>query len=326
MPNENITVYAKFIKAKYTVRYMDGETELGKFSNVEFESAIPTIPADPTKDGYTFAGWDPEIPATMPAHDLDIQAKWTINKYTVTFVDEDGQTVLKAATEYDYGTAAADIEKPADPTKAATQQYTYTFAGWDTIPATMPAENVTVRATYSSMVNQYTVTFVDEDEQTVLKEATAYDYGTSVADIEKPADPTKAATQQYTYTFAGWDTIPATVTDNVVVKATYSSEVNQYKVTFADENGTILKEATFYDYGTSAADIEKPADPTKAADDHYIYTFAGWDPEIVAVDGDVTYTATYNSEAKKYVIKFVDEDNTELQSSEVEYGEMPAYS
>jgi hypothetical protein len=40
----------------------------------------------------------------------------------------------------------------------------------------------------------------------------------------------------------------------------------------------------------------------------------------------VTYTATYNSEAKKYVIKFVDEDNTELQSSEVEYGEMPAYS
>ena len=103
MPNENITVYAKFIKAKYTVRYMDGETELGKFSNVEFESAIPTIPADPTKDGYTFAGWDPEIPATMPAHDLDIQAKWTINKYTVTFVDEDG-TELKAATVYDYGT------------------------------------------------------------------------------------------------------------------------------------------------------------------------------------------------------------------------------
>lgn len=48
----------------------------------------------------------------------------------MTFVDEDGTTVLKEATEYDYGTASGDIVKPADPTKAATAQYTYTFAGW----------------------------------------------------------------------------------------------------------------------------------------------------------------------------------------------------
>ena len=52
----------------------------------------------------------------------------TVNKYTVTFVDEDGTTVLKAATEYEYGTPAASIAKPADPTKSATQEHTYTFA------------------------------------------------------------------------------------------------------------------------------------------------------------------------------------------------------
>ena len=52
-----------------------------------------------------------------------------VNKYNITFVDEDG-TVLKAATAYDYGTAAADITKPADPTKPATSAHTYTFAGW----------------------------------------------------------------------------------------------------------------------------------------------------------------------------------------------------
>jgi hypothetical protein len=52
-----------------------------------------------------------------------------LNKYTVTFVDENGTTILKEATQYDYGTPAASIVKPAaDPTKAATDQYTYTFA------------------------------------------------------------------------------------------------------------------------------------------------------------------------------------------------------
>ena len=53
-----------------------------------------------------------------------------VKQYEVTFVDENGAQVLKPATQYGYGTPAADIEKPADPTKEATQQYTYTFAGW----------------------------------------------------------------------------------------------------------------------------------------------------------------------------------------------------
>ena len=53
-----------------------------------------------------------------------------MNQYTVTFVDEDGTTVLQAAALYDYGTAAADIVKPADPTKDPTDEKVYTFAGW----------------------------------------------------------------------------------------------------------------------------------------------------------------------------------------------------
>jgi hypothetical protein len=55
-------------------------------------------------------------------------------------------------------------------------------------------------AVYSSLVNQYTITFVDEDG-TVLKTATMYDYDTLAENIVKPADPTKAATAQYTYEF-----------------------------------------------------------------------------------------------------------------------------
>ena len=128
----------------------------------------------------------------------------------------------------------------------------------------------------------------------MLKEATAYDYGTAAADIVKPADPTKAATAQYTYSFAGWSPAIAEVTGDVTYTATYSSTVNKYNVTFVDEDGTtVLKEATAYDYGTAAADIVKPADPTKAATAQYTYEFAGWSPAIAEVTGDATYTATY---------------------------------
>ena len=136
----------------------------------------------------------------------------------------------------------------------------------------------TKAVTVESTINKYTVTFKDEDG-TVLLAAAEYDYGTSAADIAKPADPTKNATQQYTYTFNGWDQEIADVTDDVVYTATYSSTVNKYTVTFKDEDGTVLLAAAEYDYGTSAADIAKPADPTKNATQQYTYTFNGWDQE-----------------------------------------------
>ena len=102
----------------------------------DYGTAI-TAPADPTKTGYTFAGWTPAIPATMPAENMTIKAKWTVNQYTLTFDTNDGSAI--APITQDYGTA---ITVPADPTKTG-----YTFAGWTpAIPSTMPAENLTVTA------------------------------------------------------------------------------------------------------------------------------------------------------------------------------------
>ena len=134
---------------------------------------------------------------------------------------------------------------------------------------------------------------MDEDG-TVLKAATEYEYGTPAADIVKPADPTKEATAQYTYTFAGWDPQIADVTEDATYTATYDEVTNKYKVTFVDEDGTtILKEATEYDYGTPADEIEQPEYPTKEGADGTVYIFDGWDPEIAEVTEDATYTATY---------------------------------
>ena len=119
----------------------------------DYGTAI-TAPADPTKTGYTFAGWTPAIPATMPAENMTIKAKWTVNQYTLTF-DTNGGSIIAPITQ-DYGTA---ITAPADPTKTG-----YTFAGWTpAIPATMPAENMTIKAQWryngggSSGYSYYTI-------------------------------------------------------------------------------------------------------------------------------------------------------------------------
>ena len=316
---------------KYTITFVDedGTTVLKPATEYAYGTAAADIvkPADPTKAGtdqytYTFAGWTPEIVDVTASATYRATYSATVNKYTVTFVDDDG-TVLKAATQYDYGTAAADIAKPADPTKAATDQYTYTFAGWTPEIAAVTA-NATYTATYTSTTNSYKVTFVGEDGTTVLKEAT-YPYGTPSADIEKPADPTKAATDQYTYTFAGWTPAIVAVTADATYKATFTETLKKYTVTFVDEDGTVLKAATEYDYGTTAANIVKPADPTKAATAQYTYTFAGWTPTIADVTGNATYTATYTSTLNKYTITWKNGDTVLETDENVDYGTIPTY-
>ena len=96
-----------------------------------------TAPADPTREGYTFTGWDRDIPAIMPAENVTVTAKWLVNQYTITFDTAGGSAV--ASITQDYGTA---ITAPANPTREG-----YTFIGWDkAIPSTMPAEDLTITA------------------------------------------------------------------------------------------------------------------------------------------------------------------------------------
>ena len=241
MPGENRILYAKWSARPYTITFKDGETVLATIGK-DYGTEI-TAPKNPTKEGYTFAGWDQTIPATMPARDMTIQAKWTVNKYTITF--KDGETVLKSSTQ-DYGTA---ITAPADPTREG-----YTFAGWDkSVPATMPAEDMVLSARWT--VNRYTITFKDSDE---VLSAVTQDYA---AAVKAPADPTKEG-----YTFADWDTeIPATMpAKNMTIQAKWT--VNKYTITFNTDGGNAIAPIT-QDYGTA---LTLPT-PTKDG-----YGFGGW--------------------------------------------------
>ena len=310
---------SRLTKIQCTITWNNDDNTTIDTTTVEY-GAMPSH-TDVTKAAdaqytYTFTGWTPTIVAVTGDATYTATYSSTVNQYTVTFVDENGTTVLKEATAYDYNTPAGSIEAPTA-TKAADAQYIYTFAGWDPELETVKS-NTTYTATYNATVNKYTVTFVDEDG-TTLKEATAYDYNTPAGSIEAPT-ATKAADAQYIYTFAGWDPELETVKSNTTYTATYNATVNKYTVTFVDENGTtVLKEVTECPYGRDA-DSVKPSNPTKAADAQYTYTFAGWDPELETVKSNTTYTATYNATKNKYTVTFNDEDGTEISSADYDYG------
>ena len=139
----NMTLYAGWDILSYVIRVRLENGEQDIIINQNYGTPV-TVPDDPTREGYTFIGWDIPFPAKMPAKITTITAQWTINQYTITF-DTAGGSKIAPITQ-DYGTS---ITAPANPTREG-----YTFMGWDkAIPATMPAENITITAQWEDSEN-----------------------------------------------------------------------------------------------------------------------------------------------------------------------------
>ena len=132
----NKEYWAKWEINQYTITFdTNGGSEIAPITQ-DYGTEI-TAPDNPTRKGYTFKGWDKEIPETMPAENITVKAQWEINQYTITF-DTNGGSEIAPITQ-DYGT---EITAPDNPTRKG-----YTFKGWDKeIPETMPAENITITA------------------------------------------------------------------------------------------------------------------------------------------------------------------------------------
>ena len=317
---------------KYTVTWknigqiIETDTGVEYGTTPSYDGATPTKGAD-QQYTYTFEGWDPEVETVKGDATYNAKYNNTLNKYEVKFVDEDGTTPLKVnysgqevnSVKYDYGTKAADIVRPKNPEKAATAEYTYTFTGWTPAIADV-TDNATYKATYSRAKNRYTIKFVDYNGDVIS--SAEYEYGKTAADIVRPSNPSRTATAEYTYSFSGWTPAIADVTGDATYTATYSAAKNNYKVTFVDSDDTVLQATAEYEYGTTADQITKPADPSKAATAEFTYAFGGWNPKVDTVTGDVTYKAVYTATKNKYDVSFVDEDGTTvlMAATPYEYG------
>ena len=193
----------------HKLTYMvDGEI----YNTVYLEDGAAIEPiAEPVKEGYTFDGWE-GLPQTMPAEDITVTAMFTVNSYNVTFI-VDGETYHTATVEF-----GAEIELPAEPEKTG-----YTFDGWEGLPQTMPAEDVTVTAMFT--VNSYNVTFIVDGE---AYHTATVEFG---AEIELPAEPEKTG-----YTFDGWDGLPQTMpAEDITVTAIFTANTGLEKIEESEE-------------------------------------------------------------------------------------------
>ena len=280
MPANDVTVTGTFTINKYKLIYnVDGEEY--KTVEVEYGKAI-TPESEPTKDGYVFSGWV-GLPATMPAKDVTVAGSFNKEEFKLIYL-VDGE-VYKTMV-YSLGDA---ITPEAEP-----EEEGYTFSGWSEIPATMPAEDVTVIGTFT--INKYKLTYViDGDEYKSIE----IEYGKT---ITPEAEPTKEG-----YTFSGWGTIPTTMpAKDVTISGTFSK--GAYKLVYKVDD--VAYKTVSYDFGDA---ITPEAEPTKEG-----YTFSGWSeiPATMPAE-DLTVSGTFT--VNKYKLTYVIDGET-YKTYEVEYG------
>ena len=306
---ENTTLYAVYEINKYTVTYINEGSEYHK-EELTYGSKHEKI-EDSFKTGYTFIGWyneneeKVEYPITV-TKDITLHSKYEINKYTVTFNDEDRITTK----EVNYNNK---VEPVINQGKTG-----YTFKYWSIEKGgeeynfnTLVTENITLYAVYE--INTYKVIFKNYDGSTLQEETLEY----RALPKYKGEAPTREKTKEYTYTFKGWDKEITEVTDNQEYIATYTETKNKYNVKFTNYDGSILQEETL-EYGSTPT--YKKETPTREKTEEYTYTFKDWNKEITEVTDNEIYIATYTETKNKYTVIYMDGE-TEYTRKEVNYGE-----
>ena len=325
----NVTYTAQFSSAANTYKVVwknhDGTT-LETDNNVAY-GVTPTYDGEtPTKAAtaqytYTFDTWTPAVTSTSGTHGSTITYTATftetVNTYTVRWYDQDG-TLLETDNDVAYGTAPSF--GGTEPAKDSTAQYVFTFAGWadeegaeaGTSEANLPtvSGNVDYYAAFSKATRTYDVLWKSQDGSETLYTSVGVEYGT--VPTFGGTEPTKAATAQYTYTFAGWansanQTAAVTISAvngtpaTLIYYAAFSETVVTYTVSF-DMNGhgdQIASQTVAY-----GDTVEEPAVSTVSG-----YVFVGWytDDSFVTlwnfesgtVTGDLTLVAKWDTVALK---------------------------
>jgi uncharacterized repeat protein (TIGR02543 family) len=263
MPADPLTLYAKWTLNNYTISFEENGGSVVADKTQGYNTVV-VAPTAPTKMGYTFGGWYSDSAlttaytfGTMPAQNITLYAKWTLNNYTITFEENGGSAVLDITQGYNTAVVA-----PTAPTKTG-----YTFAGWYSDSAlttaytfgTMPAQNITLYAKWT--LNNYTITFEENGGSAVLDITQGYNTA-----VVAPTAPTKTG-----YTFAGW------YSDSALTTAYTFSTMPAQNITLYAKWDAVTYTITFMNVENlspmtlAAGAAIVIADPTKEG-----YEFHGW--------------------------------------------------
>lgn len=214
-----------------------------------------------------------------------VYVKWTINKYTVTFMD--GENVLKAYTNVRHGDTVTAPEVPKKDGK--------TFSKWDKDFSKVTSD-LTINAVYD--VDTFTVTFKD-GEKVLSTQTVEYEAAATAPDTARLSPPEGMH-------FAKWDKDFSKVTEDIEVSAVY--ELNEYTVIFKNGETTLKTEMVKHGFAATPPNVFDTA--TKK--------FVGWDKSFDNVTSDIIVNAKF--ETKKFTLTFINFDGTTVYTAEVEYG------
>ena len=325
----DLHLYAKWVKNAYNVTYYVDGAKYEQEKTYKVNSAVDVKTDRPEKEGYTFKGWKTKDVTvtndtfTMPEKDVRFDAEFEINKYTVTWENEDNSFITSAKVEY----KNTPKSNPAV-SKASDAQFDYEFVGWkvkgdESNKIVAPTEiavteDVTYVAVFKPVTRQYTVTWKNSDDAVDSLATEKVDYnGKPTLDPRDKAN--KASNAQYTYEFKGWkladtaDTALVDPTTIAVVKdvtyiAVFKPITRQYTVTWKiseDAENSLATEKVDY----NGKPTENPT-ASKESDKDYNYIFKGWkvsgtadkdtvEPTDIVVTADVTYIAVFDKTARQ---------------------------
>ena len=245
MPMQDMTHIAQWKVNQYVVTFDANGGEGGWSVGLDYDYPLraPTV----TREGYTFKGWSPEVPQTVPAQEVTYTAQWEIKQYTATFNANDGIGGKVVTSGY-----GVKLEPPTVTRKG------YSFIGWSpAVPSEMPAKDTAYTALWK--INQYVVTFDANGGEGGWSVGLDYGYPLRAPTVTREG-----------YTFKGWSPeVPQTVPAQEV---TYTAqwEIKQYTATF-NANGGIGGKTVTQDYGSA---LIAPI-VTRTG-----YTFVGWSPAV----------------------------------------------
>ena len=226
----------------------NGGTAVDTLTQTYDNAFVP--PADPSRTGYTFLGWQPALPDSVPAADMTFTAQWQVNTYTLAF-DANGGTPVDTIVQ-NYDTA---LVPPADPSRTG-----YTFLGWEpALPDSIPPYDITYTAQWQ--VNSYALSF-DSDGGTAV-DTIVQNYDTALV---PPADPVLTG-----HLFAGW--MPA-LPDSIPPHDAHYVAMWQrcdYILQFDTDGGSALSPLRS-PYGAA---LVPPSPPQREG-----FNFLGWEPQI----------------------------------------------